>query len=304
MSRRTLALVLAALCFAAACRTRSRPVRIGSKNFSEQVLLAEILAQAAEAEGVRVDRKLDLGGTFVCHRALVAGQLDAYPEYSGTALTAILKLPPVSDPAAVRERVAREYAARWNLVWGPPLGFENTFALVMRGEEARRLGIRKISDLAAHPELKPGFGYEFLERADGYPGLARAYGLRFSSRPAQMDLGLLYPALARGTVDLVAGNSTDGLIEAIGGVVLDDDRRYFPPYDAAFVLRREALRMPGVARAVARLAGKIDASTMRRLNSRIDRDKARPEDVARDFLAQIGRSGPGSANLEKTNGSR
>jgi osmoprotectant transport system substrate-binding protein len=304
MSRRVAVLILAALWAALGCRTRERPVRIGSKNFSEQVLLAELLAQAAEAEGVRVDRKLDLGGTFVCHRALVAGQLDAYPEYSGTALTAILKLPPVSDAVAVRDRVAREYAARWNLVWGPPLGFENTFALVMRADEARRLGIRKISDLAAHPDLRPGFGYEFLERADGYPGLARAYGLRFSGRPAQMDLGLLYPALARGTVDVVAGNSTDGLIAAIGGVVLEDDRHYFPPYDAAFVLRREALRVPGLAAAVARLAGKIDAAKMRQLNARIDRDKARPEEVAREFLAQIGRSRPGSANLEKTNGTR
>jgi glycine betaine/choline ABC-type transport system substrate-binding protein len=304
MIRRAAVLLLAALGAATGCRTREHPVRIGSKNFSEQVLLAEILAQAAEAEGVRVQRKLNLGGTFVCHKALVAGQLDAYPEYSGTALTAILKLPPICDPAAVRDRVAREYASRWNLVWGPSLGFENTFALVMRGEEARRLGIRKISDLAAHPELKPGFGYEFLERADGYPGLARAYGLAFSSRPAQMDLGLLYPALQNRTVDVVAGNSTDGLIAAIGGVVLEDDRRYFPPYDAAFVLRRETLRQPGLARAVARLAGRIDPGEMRRLNARIDRDKARPEEVARDFLAQIGRSLPGSANLEKTNGAR
>lgn len=304
MRRSAIAILVAAACAAASCRGNARAVRIGSKNFSEQVLLGEILAQAAEAEGVRVQRKLDLGGTFVCHRAIVAGQLDAYPEYSGTALTAILKLPPMSDPGAVRDRVTREYAMRWNLVWAPSLGFENTFALVMRGDEARRLGIRRISDLAAHPELRPGFGYEFLERADGYPGLARTYALRFSRRPAQMDLGLLYPALARGSVDVVAGNSTDGLIAAIGGVVLEDDRRYFPPYEAAFVLRREALRLPGMARAVSRLAGRIDDSTMRRLNSRIDRDKARPEEVARDFLAQIGRSGAGSANLEKTSGSK
>jgi glycine betaine/choline ABC-type transport system substrate-binding protein len=299
MTRRGLIAAALGAFLAATCRSRGpAPLRIGSKNFSEQVLLAEILAQAAEAEGVRVERRLNLGGTFVCHRAITAGELDAYPEYSGTALTAILKLPPVKDPAAARDTVAREYARRWNLVWGPSLGFENTFALVMRGTDARRLGIRRISDLASHPELRPGFGYEFLERADGYPGLARAYGLRFEKRPAEMDLGLLYPALQNGTVDVVAGNSTDGLIAAIGGAVLEDDRHYFPPYEAAFVLRRQALAAPGVARAVARLAGKIDAARMRELNARIDRDKRRPEDVAREFLAGTGRAGAGSANLE------
>ena len=293
------ALLALALELATGCRSRSSaPFRIGSKNFSEQVLLAEILAQAAEAEGVRVERRLNLGGTFVCHRAITAGELDAYPEYTGTALTAILKLPPAKDPAAVRETVEREYTRRWNLAWGPSLGFENTFALVMRGEDARRLGIRRISDLAAHPELRPGFGYEFLERADGYPGLARTYGLHFERRPAEMDLGLLYPALQNGTVDVVAGNSTDGLIAAIGGTVLEDDRRYFPPYEAAFVVRRQALAAPGVARAVARLAGRIDAARMRELNARIDRDKRRPEEVAREFLAGTGRPAAGSVNLE------
>ena len=298
MSRRAILLVLVACAAFAGCRPGPRAVRIGSKNFSEQVLLGEILAQAAEAEGVRVERRLNLGGTFVCHRALTAGELDAYPEYSGTALTAILKLPPVSDPAAARENVVREYAKRWNLAWGPSLGFENTFALVMRGDQARALGIRRISDLASHPELRPGFGYEFLERADGYPGLARAYGLHFDRRPAEMDLGLLYPALQNGTVDVVAGNSTDGLIAAIGGAVLEDDRHFFPPYEAAFVLRREALARPGLARAVARLAGRIDAARMRELNARIDRDKLRPENVAREFLSVLGRPGAGSANLE------
>ena len=269
-------------------RSGERPVRIGSKNFSEQVILGEIAAQGLEARGLRVDRRPNLGGTFVCHQALIAGELDLYPEYTGTAFTAILKRRPISDPQAVREAVAAEYRKQWNLVWGPPLGFENTFALVMRGEDARRLGIRKISDLAAHAaSIRPGFGYEFLEREDGFPGLVKTYGLAFAGRPVQMDLGLLYPALESRKVDLVAGNSTDGLIDAIGGVVLEDDRRYFPPYEAAFVLRGEVWNRPVVRAFFESLAGRLDAATMRRLNAAADKDKRRPEDIAKEFLATL-----------------
>ena len=278
--------VLIALGASGCKRSEERPITIGSKNFSEQVILGEIAAQGLEARGLRVDRRLNLGGTFVCHQALIAGELDLYPEYTGTAFTAILKRSPVSDPKAVREEVAREYRKRWNLVWAPPLGFENTFALVMRGEDARRLGIRKISDLAAHAaSIRPGFGYEFLEREDGFPGLVKTYGLAFGERPAQMDLGLLYPALESGKVDLVAGNSTDGLIDAIGGVVLEDDRRYFPPYEAAFILRGEAWDRPIVRAFFESLSGALDAATMRKLNAAADKDKRRPEDIAKEFLS-------------------
>ncbi len=271
-------------------RSEKGPIRIGSKNFSEQVILGEIAAQGLESRGVRVDRRLNLGGTFVCHQALAAGELDLYPEYTGTAFTAILKRSPVSDPKRVLGEVVREYRERWNLVWAPPLGFENTFALVMRGADARRLGIRRISDLTAHAaSIRPGFGYEFLEREDGYPGLARTYGLAFGERPAQMDLGLLYTALASGKVDLVAGNSTDGLIDAIGGVVLEDDRRYFPPYEAAFVVRGEVWARPGVRAFFESLAGRLDAATMRKLNAAADKEKRRPEDIAKDFLDTLPR---------------
>jgi glycine betaine/choline ABC-type transport system substrate-binding protein len=278
----SLALLLA---LASACRGEGdRPLRIGSKNFTEQVILGEIAAQGLEARGVRVDRRLNLGGTFVCHQALKAGELGLYPEYTGTAFTAILARKPVSDPELVRAEVAKEYRKRWNLVWSPPLGFENTFALVMRRDEAARLHISKISDLAAHPEIRPGFGYEFLEREDGFPGLAKTYGLHFSQRPVQMDLGLLYQALESGKVDLVAGNSTDGLIDAIGGIVLEDDRRYFPPYEAAFVLGAEVWKRPAVRAFFESLAGTIDAAMMRKMNASVDKDKRRPEDVAREFL--------------------
>jgi glycine betaine/choline ABC-type transport system substrate-binding protein len=276
-----------ALLLSACRRTAGGPVRIGSKNFTEQVLLGEIAAQALEQAGVRVERRLDLGGSFVCHRALVAGELDLYPEYTGTAFTAILAEKPIADPVRVRERVAAEYARRWELVWAPPLGFENTFALVMRGDDARRLGVSKISDLARHPELKPGFGYEFLERADGFPGLAAAYGLAFAARPAQMDLGLLYPALAQRKVDVVAGNSTDGLIAAMSLAVLEDDRGYFPPYEAAFVVRRAVWQNPAVRRGLEPLAGAISADAMRRMNAAVDREGRRPADVAREFLGGL-----------------
>jgi osmoprotectant transport system substrate-binding protein len=284
-----LLVLLAAAATAAACRQGDEgPIRIGSKNFSEQVILGELAAQGLEARGIRVDRRLNLGGTFVCHKAIAAGELDLYPEYTGTAFTAILTEKPVSDPKRVFDEVAREYARRWNLVWAPALGFENTFALVMRGDDARRLGIRKISDLAAHPEIRPGFGYEFLEREDGFPGLAKTYGLHFRERPVQMDLGLIYPALESRKVDLVAGNSTDGLIDAIGGVVLEDDKRYFPPYEAAFVVRGEVWeKRPAVREFFQSLAGSLDATAMRKLNAAVDKDKRRPEDVAKEFLKSV-----------------
>lgn len=285
MKRPTL-LVLAVVVALCGCQRGSAPVRIGSKNFSEQIVLAEIVAQALEGKGLRVDRKFNLGGTFVCHKALIAGDLDLYPEYTGTAYTAILEKKPVSDPAAVRADVAREYKGRWDLVWSPPLGFENTFALIVRGEDARAWGVKTISDLKAHAaEIRPGFGYEFLEREDGYKGLTRAYGFEFGKRPAQMDLGLLYPALQNRQVDLIAGNSTDGLIAALGAAVLEDDRHYFPPYEAAFVVRgrvwRERLAVHEVLES---LGGKFSAETMRKLNAQLDRDKRRPEDVAKEFL--------------------
>ena len=288
MTRRLLAAAALALC--AACSSPGeRPLRVGSKNFTEQVLLGEIAAQALESEGVRVERKLDLGGTFVCHRALLAGELDLYPEYTGTAFTAILAKAPVSDPARVRSEVEAEYARRFDAVWSAPLGFENTFALVMRSAQARELGITRISDLARYGErLRPGFGYEFLERADGYPGLAAAYGLRFAARPVEMDLGLLYTALAQEQVDVVAGNSTDGLIAAMRLAVLEDDRRYFPPYEAAFVVRAAAWKSAPVARSLQRLGGAITADAMRAMNAAVDRDHRRPQEVAREFLARLG----------------
>ena len=256
-----------------------------SKNFSEQVLLSEILAQHLEAHGVSVERRLNLGGTYLCDRALRAGQADLYVEYTGTALTAILKRPASATPAEALRQV-REAYARDGLVVTEPLGFENTFAILVRGADARRLGLARLSDLAPHaPAMKAGFGYEFLNREDGYPGLARAYGLRLAETRV-MDLGLTYRALAEGQVDVIAGNSTDGVIERLGLVQLDDDRRYFPPYQAVPVVRQAALdRVSALGPALRELGTAIDAKTMRRLNEQVDGKKRPVPDVAREFLA-------------------
>jgi osmoprotectant transport system substrate-binding protein len=274
----------ALLLLLAACQPRERIV-VGSKNFPEQVLLGEIVAQTIERRTrLPVERRLNLGGTFVCDRALRAGEIDVYVEYTGTAYTAILKRPPIADREAVLAEV-REAYGRLGLEWTKPLGFENTFAIVMRGGEAERLGIRRISDLAAHPELQPGFGYEFMERADGFRGLARAYGLDFGRSPRVMELGLLYRALMDHQVDFAAGNSTDGLITSLGLRVLQDDRHYFPPYDAVPVARRAALQShPDFRAALDWLGGRISAQEMRRLNYRVEGERQPAERVAREFL--------------------
>jgi glycine betaine/choline ABC-type transport system substrate-binding protein len=276
-----------AFCLLAGCRPADRVV-VGSKNFSEQVLLGEIVAQSIERRAhLPVQRRLGLGGTFVCDHALRAGEIDVYVEYTGTAFTAILKRPPISDRARVLEEVRNAYAAS-GIDWTSPLGFENAFALVVRAEDAERLGVRTISDLAAHPEWRAAFGYEFMERADGFAGLARTYGLRFEQPPRTLDLGLLYRALVDRQADVAAGNSTDGLIASLGLRVLTDDRGYFPPYDAVPVVRRSVLdRHPEVRAALESLGGRIDAEEMRRLNYRVDGDKVSAEQVAREFLSSI-----------------
>jgi len=273
----------------AGCRgARANTVVVGSKNFTEQFLLGELLAQQIEAHTpLRVDRRLNLGGTFVCHQALVAGQLDLYVEYTGTALTAILAAPASSDPPAVYRAVRDSYRSRFGLEVGAPLGFNNTFAIVVRGGDAQQLRLRAISDLAhVAPRWRAGFGYEFMERSDGYRGLAQAYGLQFGTDPRIMDLGLLYRALAERQVDVVAGNSTDGLIAALDMVVLEDDRHYFPPYQAVTVVRAETLRRhPDLQAALDALGGLISDDEMRRMNYAVDGQHRDPASVVREFRA-------------------
>lgn len=274
-------LLAIALLLMAAC-AKKESIVVGSKNFTESVLLGEIVAQRLERAGCLVTRKLDLGGTLVCDSAIVAGSLDVYPEYSGTALTAILHRPAMNDRQAVMADVAREYAKR-GLRWGPALGFENTFAMIVRRSSAEQYGLRTISDLARVADtFRPGFGYEFVERPDGWNGLLQRYGLRFAQPPRTMDLGLTYRALASGDIDLIAGNSTDGLIDALGLVALEDDRRYFPPYDAVIVSRTDLAQKCAAAPAVLEsLRNQFDEAAMRRLNYAIDGKKKGPAEVAR-----------------------
>jgi glycine betaine/choline ABC-type transport system substrate-binding protein len=268
-------------------------VVVGSKNFTEQVVLGEVISALLEARGFAVDRRLNLGGTALCNEAVRTGQIDLYIEYTGTALADILKRPTLSDPALVLTEV-REGYARMGLTVGLPLGFNNTFALVMRGADARARGIARISALAPHAAtLRVGLFGEFLERPDGMRGLLAAYGFRFGVPPREMDLGLLYRALAEGQVDLVVGSATDGLIAALDLVVLEDDRLYFPPYDAVPVLNAGSLAAhAGLEGAVAALAGRIDAAAMRRMNYAVDGEHRAPAAVAGEFLRSIERGAP------------
>ena len=264
-------------------------VVISSKDFTESVLLAEIAAQMLESRGVAVERQFELGGNLP-HDALVAGRADLYPEYTGTAYTAILRHPPITDPRAVYNQVKQEYAQKLNLDLSPPLGFENTFAILVRGAEARRLGLKTISDAAPHtPKWRAGFGQDFMSRPDGYPGFSRTYELKFEAQPREMDLSLTYIALASGKVDLIAGNSTEGRIAALDLVQLADDRHYFPPYEAVYIVRKEALtRVPVLNEVLGKLSNAISTEEMRQLNYEIDANKRNPAEVVREWIQKKG----------------
>jgi len=284
-------MALPLLLSAGGCGKRGETIVVGSKNFTEQIVLAELFAQQIEAHSpLRVERKLNLGGTFICHAALIAGKIDLYPEYTGTALTSSRNDPLQKDPAEVLRRVREEYRARFQVEVLPPLGFNNTFAMVVRGEDAQSLHLRTISDIGPYaPKWRPGFGYEFMERPDGYRGWAAAYGLHFADAPKILDLGLLYRALADKQVDLVAGNSTDGVIESLHMTVLEDDRHFFPPYEAVPVARVATLeKHPEVRAALAALAGKVSEGEMRHLNYSVDGQHRDPGEVIREFRKSKG----------------
>lgn len=259
-------------------------------------MLGELLAQEIEAHThLKVERRFYLAGTYICQQAMLSGRIDIYPEYTGTALTAILKQTFGHDQTDVYQRVKKEYEERLGLTIGPPFGFNNTFALEIRGEDARRLGVKTLSQAAAYaPHWRAGFGYEFMERPDGYAGLAAAYGLHFAAPPRIMDLGLLAAALKDRQIDIAAGNATDGLIPVFDLFVLEDDRHYFPPYEAVAVVRQQTLQQhPEVAQALADLGNKITDQEMRRLNYALDGEHRDVKDVAREFL-QSKRLVPGS----------
>ncbi len=278
--------------FLSACHQAPQSkITIGSKFFTEQVVLAELLAQHIEVRtGIPVIRKTNLGGTLLVHKALQAGELDLYVEYTGTALTAVLNETPQGDSAAVYNRVKQLYSERFHLEVTEPLGFENTFTMVIRGDDAQNLHLQKISDIAPlAPTWRPGVGYEFLERPDGFRGWSERYNLHFAGSPKVMDLGLIYRALVDHQVDIVAGNSTDGLIDSLGLLALADDRHYFPPYDAVPVVRQSTLaQFPQLRAALADLAGKLSATDIRRLNYTVDAQHQDAAAVVRAFRQSRG----------------
>lgn len=267
------------------CSQKPRII-VGSKNFTEQVLLGEIIAQQIERRlGIQVDRKLNLGGTLLAHEAMKSGAIDLYPEYTGTALTAVLKQSSTGGTSSVLDRVREEYQKQWHLAWLPPLGFNNTFAMIVRNDAK----IRSLSE--AESAAKPwrlGVGYEFLQRPDGLPGLLQTYKLKLEGTPVTMDLGLLYSALQGNKVDMVAGNATDGLLSVLPITALEDDKKYFPPYDCAIVVREDALsRYENLRPALEQLSGKLTAEVMRKLNYAVDGQHRSVVEVAAEALKSL-----------------
>ena len=284
-------ILLLCLCLVSCSPPHPNHPIIGAKNFTEQVILGELLAQEIEGKsGLKVERRFFLAGSYICNQALVAGRIDAYVEYTGTALSAILKQPVDRDPQHVLATVRQLYASRDGVTVAEPLGFENTFAMVIRGDDARRLHLTTLSQTTQYtPQWRLGVGYEFEQRPDGLPGLSSAYNLHFAGPPRTMDLGLLYRALGARQVDMIAANSTDGPIQAMGLVALEDDRHYFPPYQAVPLVRDDALRRwPQISTALGALAGKITAEDMRAMNEAVDGEHRDPSDVVREFRIRKG----------------
>jgi osmoprotectant transport system substrate-binding protein len=287
--RKTVACLIAAGLLAGC--SRPRPIVVGSKNSTEQLVLGEIAAQYLENRlKVPVERRLNLGGTLLAHQALVTGEIDLYPEYTGTALAAILKLPSDYDPASVADRVRLEYQRQFRAVWMPPLGFEGGFALAVRGNEAQAGKLQTLSDAARYgPGWRLGAGYEFGERPDGYRALMKTYSLPMKAAPKTMDPPLLYRALEAGQINMVAGSGTDGMLQALDVQVLRDDKHAFPPYEAALVVREEALAgHPGLREALAGLSGKLSDKVMRSLNYEVDGKHVPAAQVAKAFLKTAG----------------
>lgn len=266
--------------------SNSQKIVVGSKDFTESVILAEILAQTLEKQGVTVERQLELGGNLA-HDGLLAKQIDVYPEYTGTAFTAILKHAPVTDAQAVYDQTKGEYAEKFNLTVSPPLGFSNGFAVLIRGEEARRLNLKTISDAVAHAKnWQAGFGQDFMSRADGYAGFVKAYGFAFAKQSREMDLSLTYRALASKELDIIAGNETDGLIASLDLFQLADDKKFFPPYQTIFIARTET--MPALEAVFQKLNNAITIDDMRKMNYEVDANKRAPRDVAAEWITNKG----------------
>jgi osmoprotectant transport system substrate-binding protein len=287
---KALACLIALVCAACGSNSASNPrIVVGSKNFTEQVLLGEILAQQIERRmAVTVERKFDLGGILLTHEALVKGDIDLYPEYTGSALTAVLKQSAIKDPAEALTAVRALYRSQWNLEWLDPLGFNNTFAIIVHGKEARDKHLVTLSDAARAHAWRMGMGYEFAQRADGLEGLMKTYNLHPAAPPVSMDLGLLYSALQHDNVDMIAASSTDGMISKMDVAILEDDLHYFPPYQCAAVIREQTLaRFPQLRSALQELSGKLTDVAMRQLNAAVDVEHRPLPKVAAEFLRTV-----------------
>jgi glycine betaine/choline ABC-type transport system substrate-binding protein len=265
-------------------------ITVGSKNFTEQLILGELMAQMLEAHtNLKVNRRFNLGGTMICHGALVNGEIDLYAEYTGSGLTAILKEPAIADPDKAFQHVAEMYLQRFDVEWLDPFGFNNTYAITVRTEDAEHFGWQRISDLETRaPMLKAGFTAEFAERPDGYPGVSETYGFRFGDIK-DLDPSLMYEAVSKGEVDVICAFATDGRIAAYHLTPLKDNLKFFPPYYAAPVIRKEILRRyPEVKAVLSRLKGVLDTADMQRLNFEVDGKKRNVGRVVEEFLKQEG----------------
>lgn len=285
--RATFSICVSCLIFLCGCADRRNTIVVGSKNFPEQAILGEILAQQIESHThLRVERRFYLAGTYICHQALLAGRIDMYVEYTGSALSAVLKEQPQKDPQSVFETVRNEYANRFHLLVEPPLGFNDSFAIVIRGDDARSHQLRSISQALPYANSwRPGFGYEFMERPDGYDGFVKTYGLKFAAAPRIMDLNLLYRALDSHQVDIIAGNTTDGQLLSGDFAVLDDDKHYFPPYQAVVIVHEAlAASHPDALKAIVALSGNISDRDMQQMNYEVVEKKKDSVVVARQFL--------------------
>jgi glycine betaine/choline ABC-type transport system substrate-binding protein len=284
----TCLIVISAVVFSTSCN-KPKAVVIGAKNFTEQNILAEIIAQHVERKlAIPVERRFNLGGTLLAHQSVITGAIDLYPEYTGTALLAILKQDSAPDPATTLQKVRQEYS-RLNVEWLPPLGFNNSFAMVIPGDLARKRDIKKLSDAPKYSEWQLGVGYEFSDRKDGYANLVSSYDIKQKEAPRSMDLGLLYKALEQNQVNMVAANMTDGMLAKMDVKILDDDKKIFPPYEACIVVRSEALRtFPELRPTLEQLSGKISGDEMRKLNYMADVEHKPIREIASAFLSEAG----------------
>jgi osmoprotectant transport system substrate-binding protein len=282
---------LAALALAAVlplAAQAQQAVRVGSKNFTEQFVLAEIYAQALDAAGLKTEKKLNLGGTLIAHKALEEKQIDFYPEYTGTMLLAVLKQEPMTDAKAVYEKVKEAYA-KMGLVLLNQSNLNNGYVMVVRPDTAQKLKLETLSDLSrAAKDLKLGAGPEFRDRKDGLPGLKAKYEMVFGE-DLQMAIGLRYQALKNDQIQVVNGYSTDGMISAMKLKRLRDDKNLWPPYFVVPVIRREVLEAnPKVGEVLNRVSALLDETTMAQMNYQVDGEKLEPKDVAHDFLKAKG----------------